>query len=111
MNTHTCQEMCSLAKCTEQSQTDNMISDDGVGASLLSNITMEYDHASVSFLCTSPGGEVIHAEFNIQLRIHNRIRNEVHQLVSMMRNHLTKCSPAIQAAQVRPRPKKKLNHH
>jgi hypothetical protein len=49
------------------------------------------------------GSESIHEEFNIQSAIASGIRCEVDQLVAMMRNHLTKCSPKIQSEVIHPK--------
>ena len=51
-------------------------------------------------------GESIHAEFNRQTAIAGGIRNKVDQLKSVMRNHLTKCSPQIQEEVILPKRRK-----
>ena len=53
------------------------------------------------------GGESVHSEFNSLQRAACGIRNELDQLMAMMRDHHMKCSPTIQECIVEPKCRKK----
>ncbi len=53
------------------------------------------------------GGEGIHCVFNKLKTIHSDSRDPLSRLTSMMKDHLTKCSPRIQNYTVQPQKRAK----